>query len=112
MRRKRLAGIGLGLIMAAAPVAAEAASYHYMSVNSAASAFNSGAPTYTWFNVSDLKCDNYATYGFWSTGVSTGRVDNKSGCNKRVSSNLGREIKAVRACVNIPLATDPCSNWG
>lgn len=60
-------------------------------------------------NVRDAKCDGHWVYGNWNN---TGnRMENKAGCNKTLSGPVS-SITAVRACTEIPLGTDSCSNWG
>jgi hypothetical protein len=64
--------------------------------------------TITYFNVKDPKCDGYGAYGYVNNTAH--RLDNNNGCGATVSQGYGT-ITAVQACTNIPLASDPCSDW-
>lgn len=63
----------------------------------------------TEISVRDAKCDGYWVYGYWNN--TSNRLNNKSGCNTTATKS-GLSITAVRACTEIPLAADKCSNWG
>jgi len=64
---------------------------------------------HTTLRVNDNKCDDRSAYGYWNS--TDNRLDNWSGCGT-VASREKLRITAVRACVNIQFAPDPCGNWG
>lgn len=97
---------GFSMIMGMSMFAATPALAHYAtSPDGGSYVYNSG----TTFYVEDAKCDNYAAYGFVNNEAH--RQDNGQGCGTTLSKPGYGTITAVRACTNIPLATDPCSSW-
>lgn len=71
-----------------------------------ARAFNSAATTLA---VTDKLADGKSVHG--EANNSSNRLDNYSGGYTTVYRNWGITITAVRACINEPLAPDPCTSW-
>ncbi|MCM3661112.1 hypothetical protein M3148_08925 [Georgenia satyanarayanai] len=65
--------------------------------------------TYT-LKVKDSKDDNKSVYGYANN--TNNRLNNLSGVGTTVQKTYGFKITAVQACTDIPLASDPCSDWG
>ncbi|WP_300681081.1 hypothetical protein [Nocardioides sp.] len=94
-------GLGVaGIALLASPAYASLA-----SVTGAQAWDDSG---HTTFSVKDTACDSNSVYGYWNN--TSNRLNNSSGCGTTVKKTTSG-ITSVRACVNKPLASDPCSDW-
>ena len=67
-------------------------------------------PNHDHISVEDTSCsDGHSAYGNWNT--TDNRLENYNGCNTTVKK-YNVNVTAVRECVDIPAAHDPCSAWG
>lgn len=102
MKGLKIAGI---LLAATTFAAAPAYAHSSTSPDNGSRAYDTSGPK---FNVDDPKCDGYIAYGFWNNA--NNRLDDKSGCGTTATRSVS-SVTSVKACTNIPLASDPCSNW-
>ena len=102
MKKKLVAGTIVGLLaLGGAPALAVSAS----SPDGGSYAYNVGQTFY----VRDSKADSHGAYGYWN--LLNNRLNNKSGYNTTVSKNTGWIIGFVKACTDLQLAPDTCSDW-